>query len=112
MILTYKVKHGRGFSEELRRARQIAEFAIKTRSRTSKDVKQFGLKSVIANQILRKYGRNKKARKASHVNLIIPNQGIIVDMALKVISMPCLKLKLCYHFSGFEKVNQVELDGE
>src|SRR5690606_21276673 len=32
--------------------------------------------------------------------------------ALKLITIPCLKLKLCYHFSGFEKVNQVELDEE
>jgi putative transposase len=109
-LLTYNIRHGRDFSDELSRARQIAEFAIKTKSNTSKDVKHFGLKSIIANQILRKYGRNKKAKKVSHVNLIVPNQGIFVDRALKVISIPCLKLQLCYHFSGFEKVNQIEVD--
>ena len=112
LLLTYNIKHGRDFSDELRKARQIAEFAVKTRSNTSKDVKHFGLKSMIANQILRKYGRNKKARKVSHVNLIVPNQGIFVDRALKVITMPCLKLKLCYHFSGFGKINQIEVDEE
>ena len=67
---------------------------------------------MIANQILRKYGRNKKAKKVSHVNLIVPNQGIFVDRALKVITIPCLKLKLCYHFSGFDKINQIEIDEE
>lgn len=112
MMLTYKVKHGRDFSEELRKAGQIAAFALETRSNTSKDVKHFGLKSIIANQILRKYGRNKKVKRISNVNLVVPNQGISLDIALKLITIPCLKLKLCYHFSGFEKVNQVELDKE
>lgn len=98
MMLTYSVKHCRDFCEELKKARQIAEFALKMRSNTSGDVKHFGLKSMIANQILRKYGGNKKAKKVSHVNLTIPNQGIIVDKALKLISIPCLKLKLCYYF--------------
>ena len=112
MMLTYSVKHCRDFCEELKKARQIAEFALKTRSNTSSDVKHFGLKSMIANQILRKYGRNKKAKKVTHVSLTIPNQGIIVDKALKLITIPCLKLKLCFYFSGFEKINQVEIDDE
>jgi len=94
----------------LSKARQVAEFALKTKSNTSKDVKHFGLKSMIANQILRKYGRNRKAKKVIHVNLIVPNQGIFVDRALKVITVPCLKLKLCYYFSGFDKINQIEID--
>jgi putative transposase len=96
----------------LSKARQIAEFAIKTKSNTSRDFKHFGLKSVIANQILRKYGRNKRAKKASRVNLTVPRQGIFVDRALKVITIPCLKLKLCYHFSGFDRINQIEIDEE
>jgi len=112
MMLTYSVKHCRDFCEELKKARQIAEFALKTRSRTSSDVKHLGLKSMIANQILRKYGRNKKAKRITHVNLIIPNQGIVVDKALKLITMPSLKLKLNYYFSGFQKINQIEIDEE
>ncbi|MCL4326128.1 MAG: hypothetical protein M1481_04830 [Candidatus Thermoplasmatota archaeon] len=51
MILTYKVKHGRNFSIELDKEKQITEFAIKTKTLTSKEVKHFGLKSVISNQI-------------------------------------------------------------
>jgi putative transposase len=112
MMLTFNVKHCRNFCEELKKARQIAEFALMTRSSTSSDVKHFGLKSMIANQILRKYGRNKKAKRITHVNLIIPNQGIVVDKALKLITLPCLKLKLNYYFSGFEKINQIEIDDE
>jgi putative transposase len=112
LILTYKLKHSKDFSEQLTKAKQIAEFAVKTRSKTSSDVKHIGLKSMIANQILRKYGRDKKTKRVRRVNLIIPNQGISIDKALKLITIPCLKLKLCYHFSGFEKVNQIEIDKE
>ena len=53
MIITYKIKHNKDFSAELKKAKQIAEFAIKTRSMSSKDVACFRLKA-ISNQILRK----------------------------------------------------------
>ncbi|MCL4325271.1 MAG: transposase [Candidatus Thermoplasmatota archaeon] len=44
MILTsYKVKHGRNFSIELNKARQIVEFAIKTKTLTSKECSRYGL---------------------------------------------------------------------
>jgi len=113
MILTFNIKHGRDFSTELRKAKQIAEFALKTHTLSSKDVKQFGLKSIIANQILRKYSKNKTIKRVNHVNLTIPNQGVRVDKGKREICMPSLKLTLNYNFrNDFEKINQIELDGQ
>jgi len=113
MILTYKIKHGRDFSDELRKAKQIAKFAIQTHSLSSKDVKHIGLKSMIANQILRKYSRSNTARSVKSVKLAIPNQGIKVDRDTKTISAPCLKFSLKYEFpDNFEKINQIEVGEE
>jgi len=112
MILTYKTKHGRDLSTELVKAKQVAQFALRTRTLTSKDVKHIGLKSVIANQILRKYSRNKVLKRVSRVKLTIPSQGIKVDRDTKSIYIPCLKLTLKYRFPSFEKVNQIELGTE
>jgi putative transposase len=95
-------------SVELGKARQIAEFALKTRTRSSKDVKQFGLKSALANQILRKYSRNKKAKSVGSVKLTVPSQSIRVEE--NVLRIPCLKLDIPVTFrKAFEKVNQIEL---
>ena len=113
MILTYKIKHGKDFSDELRKAKKIAKFAIQTHSLSSKDVKHFGLKSMISNQILRKYSRSNTARSVKSVKLAIPNQGIKVDRDAKTISAPCLKLSLKYEFpDNFEKINQIEVGEE
>jgi putative transposase len=113
MILTYKIKHGKDFSDELRKAKKIAKFAIQTHSLSSKDVKHFGLKSMISNQILRKYSRSNTARSVKSVKLAIPNQGIKVDRDAKTISAPCLKLSLKYEFpDNFEKINQIVVGEE
>ncbi|EQD59240.1 IS605 OrfB family transposase, partial [mine drainage metagenome] len=113
MILTYKIKHVRDLSVELHRARQVAQFAIEHKSLSSKDVKQFGLKSVIANQILWKYSRNTKVKKVSRVKLTMPAQGIKFSHEDRIIIVPSLKLELDYHFrNDFEKINQIELDHE
>lgn len=109
MILTYKIKHSRDFNHELNLAKKVAVFAIKERKISSKDVKHIGLKSMIANQILRKYARNRKAKVANSVNLAIPSQGIKVMN--KEINIPCLNLVLPIQFNAsFEKINQIELD--
>lgn len=110
MILTYKIKHGRDFSDELKKAKKVANYAIQTHSRSSKDVKHIGLKSMISNQILKKYSGNQKVKCVKSVKLAIPNQGIQVDKFARTIYAPCLKLILKYEFSNsFEKVNQIEI---
>ena len=111
MILTYKLKHNRDFSKELALAKKVADYAIANRSLTSKDVKHLGLKSIIANQVLRKYSRSKTVKKAKSVNLGIPSQGIRV--VGNEIQIPCLKLTLPISFGQkFEKINQIEIGKE
>ena len=87
--------------------RQVALFALKTKSRTSKDVKYIGLKSAIANQILRKYSSNKKLKKISSVKLTVPSQSIKFDGAK--IKIVCLKIAMDFD-KKIKKVNQIELD--
>lgn len=79
--------HHKNFELELSKSLKIAEFALRTRSRTSKDVKHIGLKSVIANQILKNYSSNKSIKRVSskNIKLAIPNQGIVVDKALEIL---------------------------
>ncbi len=111
-ILTFKIKHNRDFSVELKKAWRIAKFAMRTKSRSSKDVKQFELPSAISNQILKKYATNKKIKRINSIKLTIPNQGIKL-LKNKVIKIPCLKLELNYNFNKeFIKINQVELSNK
>jgi putative transposase len=113
LLLTFKVKHGRDFSQELAKARKIAEFAVRTRSRSSRDVKHLGLKSAIANQILRKYSCDRKSKKVNKIVLTVPGQAIRTDKTQRTIKVSCLKLELQYRFrNDFEKINQIELDGQ
>jgi IS605 OrfB family transposase len=113
MILTYKIKHNRDFSTELGKALQVAQFGIKHNVLSSKAVKQFGLKSIISNQVLRKYVKNKKIKQVHKVNLIIPNQGINVNRQENTISIPSLKFSFGYHYlNNFEKINQIEINSQ
>lgn len=111
MILTYKIKHKGDFSKELSLARKVAEFGLKTKSISSADVKHIGLKSMISNQILKKYSRNKKLKNVNSVKLTVPNQGIkIKDEKMYI---PCLKLELDIFFNeNFKKINQIEIGRE
>lgn len=111
MILTYKIKHKQDYSKELELAKKVAWNGFYTRSRSSADVKHIGLKSMISNQILRKYSRNKKLKNIKSVKLTIPSQGIKIIQ--NKIYLPCMKLSLDIYFDrNFEKVNQIELCGE
>jgi len=107
MILTYKIKHNLNLSDELEKGRQVALFALKTKSRSSKDVKHIGLKSAIANQILKKYASNKKLKKISSVKLTVPSQAIKFEEGK--IKIPCLKMQVDFS-KDVEKINQIELD--
>ncbi len=113
MILTYRIRHNRNFSIELRKARQVAEFAIKHRTLTTKDVRHIGLKSLISNQVLRKYSGNRNAKKVSKVKLTLPARGIRFSHEDRTITIPSLKLELEYQLrNDFENINQIELDSE
>jgi len=113
MILTYKVKHNRDFSIELIKAKQIAEYSIQNHVSSSKEVKHIGLKSVISNQILRKYGRNKNIKQITNIKLIVPNQGIKINKEARTINIPSLKLRFEYLFpNNFTKINQIEIGEE
>ena len=112
MILTFKVKHELDFSDALRQAKQVAKFAIANRDKlSSKHVAHYGLKSSISNQILRKYGGNRKCNKVSRVKLIVPNQSVKWDK--KTITIVPLDVSFSYQFSvKFSKVNQIEIDNQ
>ena len=95
MILTYKIKHNTELSTELEKAREIAIFALKTKSRSSKDVNHIGLKSAISNQILKKYSLNKKIKRISSVKLTVLSQSIKFDG--HQIKIPCLKIEMDFN---------------
>ena len=111
MILTFKIKHGRDFSKELILARKVAEFAVKTGTWSSREVKHIGLKSVISCQILRKYSRNKTLKEIRNVKLTVPGQSVKTNK--KTLTITCLKLSLPIFFDkSFTKINQVEIGAE
>lgn len=110
MILTIKMKHCTDLTVELEKAKQVAIYALKSKSRSSKDVKHLGLKSAISNQILKKYSSNKKIKTVNRVKLTIPNQSIKGNE--KELIIPCLDLIIPTDFFRykFTKINQIELD--
>ncbi len=101
MLLTHKVRHYQDYTQELRKANLIAQFAAITKSRSSKDVKEFGLKSAIANQILKKYSNNKRIKKVSRVKLTLPAQSIKVNKEKRIITLVPLRLTLNYYFPKY-----------
>jgi putative transposase len=107
MLLTFKVKHGADLSTALKAGRQVALFAVKTGSKSSADVKQFGLPSTISNQVLRKYGRG--AKQVSRIVLPVPGQSLSYTQGS--VHIPCLKLTFPLNpHHAILRVNQVELN--
>lgn len=113
-ILTFKLQHNSDFSEELKKAWQVAKFALANRKcRSSKEVSHIGLMSSISNQILKKYGNQKKIKNVHNVNLIVPGQGVKFFDETNSIWIPCLKLHLENTIPyPFSKINQAEIDNE
>jgi putative transposase len=76
------IKHNTDLSSELAKAVQVANYAIKNRDKlSSKNVSDIGLPSAISNQVLRKYGKNKKCQRVNpdKIKLVAPAQSIKVD---------------------------------
>jgi len=109
--LTYKVKHGMNLLDQLLKAKQVAQIAIDTKTLSSKNVAHIGLPSVISNQILRKYSKNKKCKKLNSVKLTVPRQGIKYKDNQVYIS--CLRLAIPFTIPPSKQlvqIKQVELD--
>ena len=132
MILTYRIKHERDFSTELAQAFEVAESVVVpvqhctrysypggkyrpmiSASRSSASVKAIGLPSAISNQILKKYGNQKKIKNVHSVTLIIPAQGIKYFAETNSIWISCLKLHIENVIpTEFTRINQAEIDKE
>lgn len=97
MILTRSVKHHINFAFEIDKARLIAEYAISKSNRvfSSKEVKHIGLKSILSNQVLRKYGRDKRIKVVRNVVIPILRQGFVYKN--EEIYIPSLKARIQYH---------------
>ena len=117
MILTFKIKHNRDFGEELKKAFEVAEFTVSNNIRSPNTTFVKGIRgdfsSIIACQVMKKYGHQKTIREVRNVNLIVPGQGIKFFEETNSIWIPCLKLHLENMIpTVFTKINQIELDKE
>jgi putative transposase len=116
MKLTYKVKHNTDYSSELAKAKQVAEWAIAHKYKTSsKHVSHIGLKSAISNQILKKYGQNTKAHEVNSIKLTIPAANNNIQVIDDKIYVPCLnrvKFEFWFDMLKIQKICQIEVDNE
>lgn len=125
MIKSYHVKHRRDFADQLEKAQLVANFAVANKNNrkllTSKHVKTIGLQSIISCQILRKYGRGT-IKKASNVNLIVPNMAIkhklktgnkiyqTIEYDNGIVHIKPLKVSFRWNpGKSFKRINQIEI---
>jgi len=116
-ILTFKLRHERDFGNELNQAIIVAEYGRVHHIRLpyAKDVNEVRgcLNAVIAGQIMKKYGSQKKIKAVHSVNLIVPGQVIKFFEETNSIWIPCLKLHLENTIPyEFIKINQAEIDNK
>jgi putative transposase len=117
MILTYKLKHNRDFTKELKSAFNVAEYTLRHKFliRSSKDLKEVrgSLPAVIAAQVARKFKNQKHIKILHNANLTIPGQVVKFIEETNSIWIPCLNLHLESNIPYiFTKINQVEIDKE
>lgn len=129
-LRTYHVKHHRDFSDLLRKAKVVADYAVANKNRHSKlssaEVSDIKLPSVIACQILRKYSSHT-IKEAKNVNLIVPNSSVHTykkkDGTIKkytditycdgVVTIKPLNVSFLWNPGrDFLKINQIEIDDQ
>lgn len=110
--LVVKIKHNADLSVELQKAVLIANYAIKNKYKlSSANISSIGLPSAISNQILRKYGKNKKCKRinSDKIKLVAPGQSIKIDgNKIRIVPMKLTLLNESKY--TINKVNQIELD--
>ena len=110
--LVVKIKHNTNLIDQLKKAVLVANYAIHNRMKlSSANVAEIGLPSAISNQILRKYGKQKKCKRINDkkIKLVAPSQSIKVS-GDRIRIVP-LKITLTNQSKyTITKVNQIELD--
>jgi putative transposase len=72
-------------------------------------VKQFDLKSEISNQIINKYGNNKKLKKVKSIKLVVP--GRCCNVNNDILTITCIKQSFGFKTKyQYTKINQIEID--
>lgn len=116
-ILTFKLKHNRDFTKELKLAFDVAKFTVvnkirKNNSALVKDIRGC-LPAVIATHVMRKYGNQKTIKEVHNVNLGLAGMYIKFFEETNSIWIPCLKIHLENTIPyTFTKINQAEIDNE
>lgn len=128
-IKCYHIKHRLDLDNLINKAYKVANYAVDNKNNfkllTSKYVKQYGLPSIISNQLLRKYGKGT-IKKVSNVNLIVPNlikkhknkKGEVklyptIEYLNERVYIKPLKLNFRWNpGKTFEKINQIEISNK